>query len=249
MDFACEVFASVEDFVAASCDCGTLTPSEITEHLEDASDLLAFLSFGKVTGRCQSTLRPCRDSVCGWWWPDAALRPAWASGSFCCCGVDTLPLRAPVASVDLVTIDGTALPSGDYKLIDGNQLVRTDGGNWPGCQDVALDSSENGTFAVTYTFGRRPPVFARLAAVELACALSKGAVSPGDRQRLPGSTTFALHQGIQAGFATRAGAVKDVSINLPYMQQFLALYGTDTGLGRGLAYAPEMYDGWRFHTE
>lgn len=248
MDFACEAFATSADFIAASCDCGSLTPDEISDLLEDASDLLAFMSGGKVSGRCQSTLRPCRQSVCGWWHLDR-VRP-WSSwGSWnCCCGVDALPLRAPVVSVDLVTIDGTELPSGDYKLIDRHRLVRTDGGVWPGCQDVSADASESGTFAVTYTFGRRPPVFARLAAVELACELAKGTTLP-NRQRLPGNTTFAVHGGMQAGFATRAGAVKDVSINLPFMQQFLALYGTETGIGNGLAYAPEMYDGWTFHTE
>lgn len=248
MDFACEVFATTADFIAASCDCGTLTPDEITEHLEDASDLLAYLSYGKVTGRCQSTLRPCRESHCGWWGADRLYFPGrWGTWN-CCCGVDILPLRAPVVSVDLVTIDGSVLPSGDYKLIDNSKLIRTDGGVWPGCQNVATDSSEAGTFAVTYTFGRRPPVFARLAAVELACAFSKG-LGPTDRQRLPGNTTFATHQGVQAGFATRAASVKDVAITLPFTQQFLALYGTDTGIGRGLAYAQEMYDGWKFHTE
>jgi hypothetical protein len=153
-----------------------------------------------------------------------------------------------VVSVDLVTIDGVELPSGSYTLMNRNKLVRTDGGFWPGCQDVTLDSSSDGTFAVTYTFGRRPPVFARLAAVELACELVKGVI-PSSRQRLPGNSTYATHQGVQVGFATRAGAIKDIAINLPFMQQFLALYGQESGVGRGLAYAPEMYDGWTFYTE
>jgi hypothetical protein len=248
VDFACEVFATSDDFIASNCDCGQLTPDEITELLEDASDLLAEMSGGKITGRCQSTLRPCRDSVCGWWHTDRV--PSWSSwGTWnCCCGVDTLPLRGPVASIDLVTIDGIELPSGDYKLVDRTKLVRTDGGIWPGCQDLSLDSSEDGTFAVTYTFGRRPPVFARLAAVELACALGR-TPDPALRQKLPGGTTFAFHQGVQVGFATRAGAQKDVAIDLPFVQQFLVLYGADAATGNGLAYAPEMYDGWSFHTE
>jgi hypothetical protein len=66
MDFACEVFATAADFIAAQCDCGELSPDEIAGYLEDASDLLAFTSNGKVAGRCQTTIRPCRDSFCGW---------------------------------------------------------------------------------------------------------------------------------------------------------------------------------------
>ena len=245
VEFACEAFATSDDFIAAECDCGELTPSEITDLLEDASDLLAFMSNGRVVGRCTTTLRPCRNSVCGWWFPDR-IWPVWAADN-CCCGVDELPLVTPIVSVNLITIDGEVLPSGDYKIIDGSKLVRTDGGSWPGCQDVGLDSSEAGTFAVNYTFGRRIPVFAKMAAVELACSLSKG-VTPTGRQVLPPNTTYATHQGVQMGYATRAGAVKDYAINLPFVAQFLALYG-QAGMGTGMAYAPEMYDGWTFHTE
>lgn len=245
MEFACEAFATVDDFIAAECDCGELTPSEITDLLEDASDLLAFMSNGKVAGRCQTTLRPCRNSICGWWFPDRVW-PTW-SGYNCCCGVDSLPLATPIVSVDLVTIDGTELPSGSYKIMDGRLLVRTDGANWPGCQDVSVDASESGTFAVTYTTGKRVPIFAKMAAVELACQMSKG-LARSTRQVLPPNTTYATHQGVQMGFATRSGAVKDYALNLPFVGQFIALYG-QAGMGGGLAYAPEMYDGWTFHTE
>lgn len=245
MEFACEAFATNDDFIAAECDCGELSPGEITDLLEDASDLLAFMSNGKVVGRCTTTLRPCRNAICGWWMRTDRIWP-WSADS-CCCGVDSLPLATPIVSVDLVTIDGVELPSGDYKLMDGRLLVRTDGGNWPGCQDVSLDASEEGTFAVTYTFGKRIPVFAKMAAVELACSMAQSA-NPRGRQKLPPNTTYVTHQGVQMGFATRAGAVKDYAINLPFVAQFLALYGVD-GMGGGSAYAPEMYDGWTFHTE
>ena len=245
MDFACQVFATNADFISANCDCESLDADEITGLLEDASDLLAFMSSGRVTGRCSATIRPCRNSACGWWRPWRSWE-TWGTWN-CCCGADSVPLAEPLVSVDLVVIDGIVLPSGDYKVINHHELVRTDGHHWPGCQDVSKDLDEEGTWGITYTFGARVPIFAKFAAIELACALSKGILPPG-RQQLPPSTTFAIHQGVQLGFGTRAGAVKDVAITLPYVQQFLALYG-ETGMDTGFVYAPEMYDGWSFTIE
>lgn len=103
-------------------------------------------------------------------------------------------LPGPVASVTSVTIDGTALDPGAYRL-DGSQLVRTDGGWWPDDQDVALPPTQPGTWQVAYSRGLEVPVGGQVAAGVLATELAKAACGDSSCQ-LPQRVQTITRQGV-----------------------------------------------------
>jgi hypothetical protein len=77
----------------------------------------------------------------------------------------------PVREIVEVKIAGDVLDAGAYRLDRWRELVRTDGGRWPGCQDLSLDDTEPGTFSITYRHGAEIPALASAAAAEVACQI------------------------------------------------------------------------------
>jgi hypothetical protein len=143
----------------------------------------------KSFGVCSTVLRPCRSDCRGstYWRRGNGLHPAiiggqWtnlvcgACGDNCTCGVPTsLRLPGPIVSISQVLLGGVVLPPAAYRVDNGTTLVRTDGGRWPWCQDMALPTTAPGTFSVAYDFGREVPIGGQLAAGVLACELAKAA--------------------------------------------------------------------------
>lgn len=92
----------------------------------------------------------------GPWWPHINVDGKWVnSGCGCtapcsCTFVPEVILPAPVGRVDEVMIDGAVLDPSTYRVDNGNRLVRTDGGVWPKCQDMAAPHDADGAFSVTY---------------------------------------------------------------------------------------------------
>lgn len=136
---------------------------------------------GYRVGGCYVTVRPCnRSCIPGTWLtaPDVgALFAGVGNGYFgfspyvgpngqwmnaCGCGGDgcsctkveevLLPTSVGVGRVEEVVLDGEVVPETAYRIDNSNRLVRTDGGTWPVCQDMNLNSGE-GTFFVTYLDG------------------------------------------------------------------------------------------------
>lgn len=101
------------------------------------------------------------------------------SGDKCSCNyVPTVDLlMGPVASIDSVVIGGEVLDPLSYRLDNYRYLVRTDGGDWPVCQDMVQDPTVIGsdTFQVTYQIGVAVPSGGQLAAGILACQMAKAA--------------------------------------------------------------------------
>lgn len=94
-----------------------------------------------------------------------------------CSYVPTVDLEVgPVASITEVRIDGVVLDPSKYRLDNYRYLVRTDGGDWPVCQDMTRDPlTQSDTFQVTYEIGVEVPAGGELAAGVLACQMAKAA--------------------------------------------------------------------------
>lgn len=226
---ACSRLAEVEDFTAEGCKCGTLTADEVEMLLDDASDLLYYLSQGAIYGTCTATVRPCRVCMCG--------------SCFACCSVDMLPLRGPVIEVTEVKIDGVALDPSEYELTPRNMLYRVSTGtrpqSWPSSQALWKPDSEDGTFSVTYTHGMEEPypTWVVNADVELACDMANFQVN--GKGRLPSDTVGVQYQGLS--IQRRASILANNVDAFPALQRFMGAVG-----GGAMAYSPDGISGWMF---
>lgn len=101
------------------------------------------------------------------------------TGDICSCTyVPTVELAGPVASIDSVRLNGYILDPTAYRLDNYKYLIRTDGDDWPVCQDMVNDPlTDNNTFQVTYEIGVEVPAGGQLAAGILACQMAKAACS------------------------------------------------------------------------
>ncbi len=153
----------------------------------------------RVYGTCPVTVRPCRgncsDYLSTFWgsgpypfqgsggWYPVLINGAWTNVHCGVCGINTcncgstgaIALPGPVASVTLVTIDGVTLDPSAYRVDNGYLLVRTDGQQWPTCQDLNAPVTEPNTFQVEYERGAEVPIGGQMAAGILACEFAKAA--------------------------------------------------------------------------
>jgi hypothetical protein len=157
----------------ASCgSCEALTGMEESEQAEVEAMAAEFLWHwtGKVFGLCPVTVRPCRsDCTAGRStfygsgpyadgsapWGPVLIQGEWfnlrcgqcaSDGCSCSGATPSLLLPGPVAEITEVLIDGAVLSPDAYRVDNSSYLVRTDGGGWPACQDLAspADSSSAG---------------------------------------------------------------------------------------------------------
>jgi hypothetical protein len=170
------------------------------------------------------TVRPCRDgcscwgpSSLGlgpWYWSSAAWGAGgWGWGNECGDRLGCRPLSRirlagyPVREIVEVLVDGAVLPALDdngnpnYRLDRWRFLVRMDDPgppvqprSWPACQNLALDETQPGTFAITYRSGVDPPELGRRAASELACQLYASCAAA--KCVLPAGATKVTRQGV-----------------------------------------------------
>lgn len=164
---------------------------------------------GRYFGTCPVEVRPCREDCArpsSW----RALRlPSmygtaheWVTGGWCgscgprgcaCTRVPALELPGPVAAIVEVWDDGTQLDPATYRL-EGDRLLRIDGGTWPACQDMLVGPEEAGALAVRYDRGVAVPSGGQVAAGVLACNLWKGAI--GQPCDLPERVQTITRQGV-----------------------------------------------------
>jgi hypothetical protein len=181
-----------------------------------ATEILWALT-GRRFGTCQVTVRPCGSSCGhgGWFtWPvdgdgysggvGGILTPYNYGGTWfnCACpGACSCKARCevvladPVESIVSVVVDGITLDPSAYRVDNGSILVRTDGECWPRCQDLNLSNTTDvGTFFVTYNRGVPVPVGGQLAAGLLACDFAKSCTSGC---KLPGNLSTLSRQGVE----------------------------------------------------
>lgn len=205
--------------VAECCGIECENPSQFDEVAEVASELLYQFSGRQFPGFCERTVRPC-GAGCGcpwqilsrghivWNWnlldPTYGAGYGWwsCSGDYCGCRpLSRVLLAGYVQEVSEVLIDGQVVDPATYRVDRHRWLVRVrehasdeTWEHWPGCQNMDLPETEEGTWAVTYTYGRLVPQSGKTAAAQLACELYKQCA--GEECALPQGTTRVLRQGL-----------------------------------------------------
>jgi hypothetical protein len=202
-----------------SCDC-EIPVEERDAYVQMATDLLNAWT-GGVYGSCEVTLRPCRADCDGYvptfWgrgpfprgggspWQPVVVDGQWINltcgqcGTNCSCDTHaSIGLPGPVGAIVEVLIDGVLVDPTTYRVDNHRYLVRTDGGIWPSCQDVAAPSSAEGTWQVTYLHGLSVPLGGQVAAARLACELWKAACGDASCQ-LPRRVQSITRQGVTIG--------------------------------------------------
>jgi len=232
--------------------CTWPTGSEaVTGNAVSAATEVLWQKSGQRYGLCEMTIRPCRRACGGGSWPFMDRWYEWSGGMWprpllfdgmwfniacggcpgtCSCTIlEEVLLPGVVSSVSQVKVDGVILPSSAYRLDDNQLLVRTDGGRWPYCQDMAAADTQPGTFSVTFTFGEVPPVVGRQAAGQLACALARECM--GEDCRLPANVTSLVRQGVS------------IELEADFLKRFtfVSLF-LDYANPAGLIAAPVVYD-------
>jgi hypothetical protein len=123
----------------------------------------------------------------------------WVNGCGCgtscsCTALSEVILPGPVGRIDEVMVDGVVLAATDYRVDNGNRLVRLDGDLWPVCQDMSAAPDAVGAFAVTYLRGIVPDGAAAYAAGVLAFEFVKAC--GGSKCGLPKNVTQVARSGI-----------------------------------------------------
>lgn len=122
-----------------------------------------------------------------------------------------LELLRPAVSLTQVQIEGQVIDPDVYRL-EGNFLVRQDGGEWPISQNMIAPLGQPNTWAVHYTRGVVPSAEAVYAAGVLACELGKQMA--GSKCRLAFNATTVTRAGVTVNrdilMAARTTGVQEV---------------------------------------
>lgn len=178
---------------------------------------------GYRVGGCPTILRPCRPgcSTPNWrtypvagqpggvGWQPVLVSGQWlnigcgCSTSNCgCTSISEVVLPQPIGNISEVKIDGAVLPSSSYRLDPGGRLIRTDGGRWPICQDIAAPDTVEGTWSVTVRPGIEPDATAQFLAGVMAGEFLR-ACTGGDC-RFPAAVTQIARLGVTMQLGTGA---------------------------------------------
>lgn len=201
----CTAWADEADLCAPCADYEAFDGGLIEDSLQLASDVLFNLTGRRWPGECETTIRPqarWRQASSHRFWPGNADNTwGWCS---CARGRETgcssvSEVRLPGAPIALdsifVTIDGDSFS--DWRLDDGNWLVRTDGEGWPCCQDLDAPAGDEGTWSIAYARGLGPPIGGIRAAAALACEFMLACTPDAEGEcRLPKRITSITRQGV-----------------------------------------------------
>lgn len=226
--------------------CPEAPPEELAGPIELASRILFDLTGQRWPGPQADVVRPCS--------PLRAQAPRWLGSAYppavvgvgtgwcgcsgpelCGCatpGIVELP-GTPVVSVERVTVDAVVLPAAAYRLM-GQLLVRTDGTDWPCCQDWTVKGDQPGAFEVRYTWGALPEVSGQYACSVLACELWRTTPASGQAAtcRLPKRVTTISRQGVNLAMLDPMAMFPDGLTGLPEVDLWL------TSLRYGQAHRP-----------
>lgn len=229
---ACSPWATEADLCSPCNDYDVLGPIA-GDMLQAASDVLYELSGRQFPGLCDATVRPCPKPCTG----GGVLRTTRGSGR-CGCGGDLCTGRwyqadlgaYPIQSVTEVKVDGVVVDASKYRLDDRRRLVRlrdADGTNlgWPTTQAFDLPDTEEGTWSVSYTWGREPPEMGVRAAAVLACELALSCdPENGGTCRLPRNVTSASRDGITIQMSPQELADTIMGTGMWEVENFLLAY-------------------------
>lgn len=210
---------------------------------------------GKRFGRCPVTVRPCKRScdqagVASWpppwgttFWPTLS-GSGWTNATCggckrgCSCDVlEEVLLPGPVDSVTEVRVDGVVVPATAYQVHDHRLLVRTDGGEWPSCQDLTAADDEAGAFAVSYLQGIAVPPAGQYAAGVYACELLNACI--GGPCRLPKRVQTITRQGVTLAFLDTMDFLEKGLVGIPEVDQWIQAVNPDKLRARSRVYSPD----------
>lgn len=195
---------------------------------------------GMQFGTCTVTLRVCRRECYDTWpwgwselndiasvptqYPDWRYWYPFACGSCstdCSCGrVSEVVLPEVVSRIVQVKVDGAPLATGAYRVDNNRLLVRTDGGEWPACNDLSKADTQVGTWSVTAAYGQDVPDSARMAMGELVCEIVKA--GSGQDCRLPPGVIQLARQGVTIQYPDIGQLLKDGRTGLYLVDLFLS---------------------------
>lgn len=235
----------------AADDVGTFS-SLVDDAAQAASEILYELSGRRWAGLCtREGVRPCHtDCLCGWQVlsrghlvPPAPYLDSWdCLGAACGCrSMSRVKLSGYVQEITEVKIDGLVVDPSVYRLDEHRWLTRVDGSRWPSCSRADLPDTEEGTFSVSYIFGREIPQMAFDAAVELACQVyAQCSGSESGDCALPKGVTRITRQGItiERGVFAFNRAAKSWQTGMPSVDFFLNAVNPHGLLRRALFFGP-----------
>jgi hypothetical protein len=163
---------------------------------------------GYRVGGCAITVRPCSMACAslygefyagGSFFPHINVQGVWVNsccGSTSCdhLGTARIVLPGPVGDIEEIVIDGDVLDAENYRVDNGNELVRLDGEAWPTVQNMAVAADAVGAFAVTYLRALKVDGLGALAAGVLACEYASALT--GGKCKLPSNVTSIVRQGV-----------------------------------------------------
>jgi hypothetical protein len=231
--YACSQATTAESVALSGCECDLdLIEIPIDDLIDAASDTLFLASGGIVSGRCQTTYRPCADFDC-----------YCPTGPYCGCSCDAsgIPLPGVDPSVELVKIDGDAFTS--WVLINGRVLARTDGSYWPTSQSLHIRDTEDNTFAITVESGLDWMLMASMAANELVCEFAK--LLSGRQTSLPPGTVSAVMDGVAVQVNRLPGQQEIEAVGLTHLARFIGTYSNRVV---SEVRSPELTQGWELYT-
>lgn len=167
---------------------------------------------------------------------------AWTNGCGCrpggcsCSALSEVILPGPVGSIVEVWLDGQQLPSTAYRVFNGNRLIRTDGEDWPACQDMT--ASDHDGFSVTYYRGVKPNSMTMRAAGVLANEFLL-ACAGDDSCRLPYNVTSAVRSGESYDF--QQTDFVDGNTGIPEVQALLRIYNPNMLKSPVIVASPDDY--------
>lgn len=230
----CGTWIGPDDRCGSCVDIYSSDPTLLEDWEQVATNLLYLATAQQYPGICETTVQPCSCSSIH----DTNLtvyngivtlsRYSMVQACHCrssarCSCTHTSAVTLPyIPAVDvsevITTDDGTLLPA-DYEL-QGQQLVRLDGTDWPLCDDA---------FRVTFTHGVEAPIELRRAAATLACEFYMSC-QPEEFEgqcQLPASVIRVVRQGVtvamkSALFSPQPG--KPVSFGIASIDAAVALH-------------------------
>ena len=211
-----------------------------------AWNTLRTLSGGRV-GNCPVTMRPCLSPPCTVCNPDGSwLRPFIRDGMWFnhVCGIDPCSCErlceivtpGPVAMITEVVMDGQQLPLNEFRVDNGNRIVRQDGECWPSCQNMNLPLTAVGTLGITYVPGIVPDASGLWAAGVLACEFSKAC--SGAKCRLPSAVASIARQGVT--FTMSTGLFPDGMTGIREVDAYLTAVNPNALKSPPLVWSPDL---------
>lgn len=136
-----------------------------------------------------------------------------------CSALSEAVLPGPVGSIVEVVVDGVTLSRSEYRVDNGNRLVRLGGESWPACQDMSAMEGE-GTFFVTYYRGATPNLMTRAAAGRLASEFYDAC--EGRPCKLPWNVVSSSRQG--ESYEYGEGGLEGVADAIPEVAAVVNIY-------------------------